>query len=472
MMSRPNIVFLGPSLAADDAKSLYPDLVVLPPAGMGDLLGAANRFRPHAIGLVDGTFLTNMSVYHKEILYAMEQGIWVLGSSSMGALRAAECDDFGMIGVGGIYDRLVSGEIEDDDEVALTHADRAHNYRALSDALVTIRSAIAGAIAAGIVSEDDGAALVAVQKERWFPDRRLSSVAADAKVLGLDKVQCLALNEYMRTSVVDPKREDAIELLHTMEALPPGPIPEGDRVKTFMSGVFTASLARDVVVETDDGFPITFDKIRRYALLHEEDYGQYIREARQMTAMATLSYVLNGPPTAEEMDLARVEVCARVGIPLEELDDFAVRNDVDERGLDNMLGTQALALRLERSWLGRARIGMITQPFLNALRLGGRYEEVKAAAALQHAAAAGVTFGSTPTPQALLLTQNALGWPLPESLVEYVDEHDLGTVSELLESIHVSVKAHYALFGIGLVGEDSDTPIAFEDSEPMMTRGF
>ena len=472
MTNHPNVVFLGPSLSQEDAQNLYPDLVVLPPAGMGDILGATNRYRPHAIGLVDGSFLTNMSVYHKEILYAMEQGIWVLGSSSMGALRAAECDDFGMIGVGGIYDRLVSGEIEDDDEVALTHADRAQNYRALSDALVTIRSAITGAIAAGIVSEDQGAALIAVQKERWFPDRRLSSVAADAKALGLDEVQCMALNEYMRGSVVDPKREDAIELLHTMAALPPGPSPEEDRVKTFMSGVFTASLARDVVVETDDGFQITFDKIRRYALLHEEDYGRYIREARQMMAMAALSYGLNGPPTDEEMALARVEVCARVGIAEEDLPAFAARNDVDERGLDTMLGTQALALRLERSWLGRARIGMITQPFLDALRLGGRYEEVKAAAALQHAAAAGVTFGSTPTPRALLLTQNALGWPLPESLNDYVDEHDLGTVPELLESIHVSVKAHYALFGIGLVGEDPDKPIAYEDSEPMMTRGF
>jgi hypothetical protein len=468
----PDVLFLGPSLSQEEAKQLYPNVIVLPPAGMGDILGAANRYRPHAIGLVDGTFLTNMSVYHKEILYAMEQGIWVLGSSSMGALRAAECDDYGMIGVGGIYDRLVSGEIEDDDEVALTHADRAENYRALSDALVTIRSAIAGAVAAGLLSESEGAALVAVQKERWFPDRRLSSVTSDAKLLGIDEVRCSALNAFMRSDVVDPKREDAIALLHTMGALPKGPIPVADRVKTIMSGVFNASLARDVVVETDDGFPITFDKIRRYALLHEEDYGQYIREARQMTAMATLSYVLNGPPTDEEMDLARTEVSARVGIPEDQIPDFAARNDIDDRGLDIMLGTQALVLRLERSWLGGARIGLITQPFLNALRLGGRYEEVKAAAALQHAAAAGVTFGSTPTAQALLLTQHALGWPLPANLVDYVDEHDLGTVSELLESINVSVKAHYALFGIGLAGEDPDKPIAFEDSEPMMSRGF
>ena len=87
---RPQVVFLGPSLSADKARAIHPDVVILPPAAMGDVMGILTTMRPHAIGIVDGSFRHTMAVFHKEILYAMEQGTWLLGASSMGALRAAE----------------------------------------------------------------------------------------------------------------------------------------------------------------------------------------------------------------------------------------------------------------------------------------------------------------------------------------------------------------------------------------------
>jgi Uncharacterized conserved protein len=89
--TRTQVVFLGPSLARNEAQQVLPDAIYLPPAAMGDIVGALRRYRPHAIGLIDGTFLQNMSVFHKELLYAMDNGAYVLRSSSMGALRAAEC---------------------------------------------------------------------------------------------------------------------------------------------------------------------------------------------------------------------------------------------------------------------------------------------------------------------------------------------------------------------------------------------
>lgn len=103
-MSGADVVFLGPSLDRSTARELLPDAVFLPPAQMGDVVSALRRFRPHAIGLVDGVFQNTMSVFHKELLYAVDHGCWVLGSSSMGALRAAECDRFGVIGVGSVYE--------------------------------------------------------------------------------------------------------------------------------------------------------------------------------------------------------------------------------------------------------------------------------------------------------------------------------------------------------------------------------
>ena len=68
MNDRAQVVFLGPSLSREEAVALLPEAIFLPPAAMGDVLGATRRYRPHAIGLVDGTFLQNMSVFHKELL--------------------------------------------------------------------------------------------------------------------------------------------------------------------------------------------------------------------------------------------------------------------------------------------------------------------------------------------------------------------------------------------------------------------
>ena len=96
-------VFVGPTLAGEAAAAL-PFAELLPPARQGDLYRAA-RGGAAAIGLIDGYFDQVSSVAHKEVLAAMAGGVHVLGAASMGALRAAELCDFGMEGVGAIFDK-------------------------------------------------------------------------------------------------------------------------------------------------------------------------------------------------------------------------------------------------------------------------------------------------------------------------------------------------------------------------------
>ena len=64
---------------------------------------------PRAIGIIDGVFLDVASVWHREILWALSQGVHVFGAASMGALRAAELDGFGMRGVGRSTPRIATG---------------------------------------------------------------------------------------------------------------------------------------------------------------------------------------------------------------------------------------------------------------------------------------------------------------------------------------------------------------------------
>ena len=97
------------------------------------------------LDLIAGAFGQSLSVWHKEILFALEQGIVVLGAASMGALRAAELDRFGVQGVGEVYRLFSSGALEDDDEVAVMHQPREQGYSPLTCAMVNIRATLARA---------------------------------------------------------------------------------------------------------------------------------------------------------------------------------------------------------------------------------------------------------------------------------------------------------------------------------------
>ena len=85
----------------------------------------ATQNHPTIIGIIDGYFEVTPTVWHKEILWAMAQGIHVYGSASIGALRAAELCSFGMTGVGRIFVAYRDGILTDDDEVAVMHAPKS-----------------------------------------------------------------------------------------------------------------------------------------------------------------------------------------------------------------------------------------------------------------------------------------------------------------------------------------------------------
>jgi hypothetical protein len=167
-------IFLGPTLRVEQARE-HLEAVYYPPVQQGDILRVL-RLKPAVIGIVDGYFETVPSVWHKEILVAMSQGVHVFGASSMGALRAAELHSFGMEGVGRIFESYRTGELEDDDEVAIAHGPADSTFLCLSEAMVNIRDALQAAIAAGIVSSEIASKLVVIAKRLYYPDRCYSRV--------------------------------------------------------------------------------------------------------------------------------------------------------------------------------------------------------------------------------------------------------------------------------------------------------
>ena len=210
-------VFVGPTLRAED---LPPDgdIVVLPPVAQGDVYRVAQE-RPSAIGIVDGYFEGVLSVWHKEILWAMAEGIHVFGSASMGALRAAELHPFGMYGTGRIFEAYRDGELEDDDEVAVIHGPAETGYLALSEAMVNIRETLAAAERSGIIADTTRDALVRIAKELFYHDRTFERLLERAAERSVPPRELAALRAWLPQGRVDRKREDALAMLAAMRAL-------------------------------------------------------------------------------------------------------------------------------------------------------------------------------------------------------------------------------------------------------------
>ncbi|MDU9376418.1 hypothetical protein McpSp1_10330 [Methanocorpusculaceae archaeon Sp1] len=204
------VIFIGPSLPPEEAKIILPDAEYLPPAKRGDLTAAAAA-GAKTIVLIDGVFFQDRAVGHREILAALRSGIKVVGSSSMGALRASEMDTLGMIGVGEIYRWYKDGKINADDEVGLVYDPETQT--ALSEPMVNIRASCAAAKTAKVITDEEEIELLRACKALYYPDRTYRRILREAEVAEETKS---ALSQWLKTNAVDQKRHDAIECLKTV----------------------------------------------------------------------------------------------------------------------------------------------------------------------------------------------------------------------------------------------------------------
>ncbi len=196
------IIFLGPSLPVDKAKQIL-DAEYRPPVRRVDLLEVIQR-HPQVVGIIDGVFFEDAAVGHREILAVMKSGIMVVGASSMGALRAAELEPFGMIGIGEVFRMYRDGEIESDDEVALMCDPLCH--AACSEALVNIRITLRHGIVTGVITKDEAHEILTTGKRLWYPDRTWSRIL---KNCALDPSRRDLIHAWIKEHAIDQKQEDA-----------------------------------------------------------------------------------------------------------------------------------------------------------------------------------------------------------------------------------------------------------------------
>jgi hypothetical protein len=211
------VIFVGPSLPPNARLNLGSGIDWRPPVRQGELYRAALG-RPAVIGVIDGYFEVTPTVWHKEILWAMTEGIHVFGAASIGALRAAELDVFGMKGIGRIYEDYRDGVLEDDDEVAVLHGPAELGYPPLTEAMVNIRATLAAAISASIVSAALAAELTAIAKSLLYKERTYGAMLDGAAKAGLHASELVWFGEWLPAGRVDQKRLDALATLDAIRS--------------------------------------------------------------------------------------------------------------------------------------------------------------------------------------------------------------------------------------------------------------
>ena len=220
-----NCVFAGPSLRS--ARDLT-GIDCFGPIAMGGVFRAVDAGYAR-IGIVDGMFGNVPSVWHKEILFALSEGVEVVGAASMGALRAVELAGLGMRGLGHIYRMFRCGVWTDDDEVAVLHAPAELAFKPLSDAMANIRFTLRRLSRRAWIDRDVEVALVARMKAKHFSARTRDALHEEAeRVVGASAAAGL-IGSYEQ-EYVDAKAKDAAMLVEYLSrAAPaerPGHVPE------------------------------------------------------------------------------------------------------------------------------------------------------------------------------------------------------------------------------------------------------
>jgi hypothetical protein len=205
------VVFLGPSLRRHEAEQILA-ADFRPPAARGDIYSLiATGIK--TIVLIDGVFHSAPSIWPREILDALGEGIEVLGASSMGALRAAELHRFGMVGHGTIFQWYRDGAIDGDDEVALWHGPEEMDYCTLSEPLVNIRATLGNAARDGCLTNDQVRELLDYSKRAHYPERSYPNLLECPASKRWSERDRTTLRRYIATKTVDQKRADAIGVL-------------------------------------------------------------------------------------------------------------------------------------------------------------------------------------------------------------------------------------------------------------------
>lgn len=381
------IVYLGPSLSLARAREILPNALYLPPVKQGDLVTDVTTRNPATIIIIDGEFRQNLSVWHKEIVYALQYPTVqrIYGAASMGALRASECDFIGMIGIGQIYHWYRDSVTEDDSEVALHYTTRASHegpiYYPLTIPLVDIRAGVE-------------------HYEREFPDQDVAHESREfmermREVYYMDRTQKVCADDWKsRFGIVFPqipqKAIDATHCLNDFRKYKPDiqVKPTPDHLTTY----FHALYDRDRKIKIN-GQLVPQQHIDSFVVLHNPEYERICWDSANQELALMLCNALCVTVVMEEIERESARFQQRAGIETpEDFDNFLDNNGWTRPEFDRLMIQNSRIHKLQHALTVSKMYRRNTMAIVDYLRthLGFDYWAIQAAAAEKRIEATGV----------------------------------------------------------------------------------
>lgn len=219
------VVFCESTISQEEVRSLLAPtdrpVTVCPPATQGDVISAVLARPTVAVALIDVLYDSQPTVWHEELLWCLQQGIGVYGSSSLGAARAVELQPFGAVAVGAVASYLSGEEVVDESDVVTAVATSAARSaldtglgpnRTSSVPLVSLRATLADATAAGVLSQPQTNQLIQLISTWFHATRTWERVLVATREIGGAEVST-RLAQWLQEGVRDLAAEDAIALL-------------------------------------------------------------------------------------------------------------------------------------------------------------------------------------------------------------------------------------------------------------------
>jgi hypothetical protein len=423
------LVFTGPCLDHETIREVLPEAIILPPARQGDVISNLMEYEPSHVLLLEGLFHSSLSVWHKELAWSMlipgVKGVY--GAASMGALRAADLADYGMIGSGKIFNWFYEGVTFDESEVSAVYVEGPNEtFKSYTVPLCNVRGALLKGLEEKLLSAEEA--------EKIFTDARaIHWTERTERALGL--LGFPVLIEILKGH--NQKAIDALELLYTFRDLKP---VEGYTAITeeALSLLFSAQFERDRTVFVGKR-PVKLQDLEAFIVLHDQEYEEHLAAADHRLLAGLLADIYRITASMPEIDDEWRRFSVRMGLrSLEEHDQWMRENHTNGKELMRLMSEEVRLRKLRRALMTRRGPRRRTQHLLDYFKMTQRYRYWANAAARheeQITAAGGeeqLYFGHTDV--SLLLSAHAkkAGLTITLPLEEYARETGFGTIRELM----------------------------------------
>jgi hypothetical protein len=431
------LVYTGPSLDRETILEAIPEAIIRGPIKQSDLISDLLELDPTHILIIEGTFHHTLSVWQKEIMYAMQYpGVKAIyGAGSMGALRAADLADYGMIGCGHVFNWYYEGVLFDESEVSASYYQRPDgSYATSTITLVNIRVGLAKMLEAEMLSLEQAQHAFEYARSIHWTERTVLSLSDGFRTMGLG-----TLLIYLEKN--DIKRLDALSLIWSFRNLQPGPI-ERPPQPSDLSPFFRAQFERDRCVRIGD-VEIALQHLEAFITLHDVDYQQKIWDANNRMLALLLADIYRITITQQEFDTEWSRFCARYSLTtVEKHQQWLKDNNINVRAFCSLMLENGRLRKLHRA-LGVASFQRRnTQRLLDYLRSADAYSFWAQEAARhekriqQEGDAAAISIDLDASPHALMMEHlEKSGQAIDGKLEDYVKETGFASFSELMVAL-------------------------------------